>query len=78
MDKKVFSRKELARYDGRRGAAYVAFRGKVYDVSRSFHWRKGVHQIVHHAGVDLTGALEKAPHGAEMLSRFPVVGELRD
>lgn len=55
---------------------YVAFEGKVYDVSSSFLWRQGRHQVFHEAGKDLTEALKGAPHGAELLQKFPVVGEL--
>jgi predicted heme/steroid binding protein len=73
-----FTREELRKYDGSNGVAYIAFRGKVYDVSRSFQWKRGVHQIIHHAGYDLTKAFEQAPHGSDMLERFPIVGELLD
>lgn len=70
---------ELARYDGRGGApAYIAFEGRVYDVSRSFLWQEGRHQVVHSAGKDLTGELEAAPHTAAMLERVPIVGTLAD
>jgi len=30
----------------------------------------------HTAGADLTDSLARAPHGAELLQRFPIVGEL--
>ncbi len=59
-----------------RGAAYVAYEGKVYDVSHSFHWKRGVHQVTHHAGCDLSEAMKQAPHGPDMLDRLPIVGEL--
>ena len=75
---KVFTKKELKKYDGSNGPAYVAFNGKIYDVSESYHWRRGIHQVMHHAGCDLTEALKRAPHSADMLVRFPVVGELLD
>jgi predicted heme/steroid binding protein len=76
---KRFSREELARYNGKDGApAYIACKGKVYDVSASFLWQNGRHQVVHNAGEDLTDALEQAPHGADMLERLPVVGTLRE
>lgn len=75
---KEFSVEELARYNGRKGSpAYIAYKGKVYDVTTSFLWRNGSHEVVHSAGVDLTDALEQAPHGADLLERFPVVGTLR-
>jgi predicted heme/steroid binding protein len=73
---RVFTREELKKYDGSNGIAYVAYGGKVYDVSRSFHWKKGVHQVTHYAGCDLTDAFKKAPHGIELLHKFPIVGEL--
>lgn len=75
---RIFTGEELRKYDGRDGFAYIAYGGKVYDVSQSFLWKKGVHQVVHRAGCDLTEALTEAPHGPDMLNRFPIVGELFD
>ena len=75
---KEFSKEELARYNGEKGApAYVAYRGKVYDVSESFLWKDGKHQVLHRAGVDLTDDMEQAPHGADILGKFPVIGTLQ-
>jgi predicted heme/steroid binding protein len=54
--------------------AYVIYKGKVYDVSASFLWKDGTHQVLHNAGVDLTNALEYVPHGGDVLEKFPVVG----
>jgi len=72
-----FTTEELSRYNGRDGApAFIAYQGKVYDVSRSFLWQEGRHQVLHHAGVDLTPSLDQAPHGADLLEKFPVVGTL--
>ena len=48
----------------------------MYDVSHSFQWKKGVHQVTHYAGYDLTDAQKQAPHGADMLEKFPIVGKL--
>jgi predicted heme/steroid binding protein len=74
-----FTRKELTQYNGKNGARiYVAYKGKVYDVSGSFLWQGGRHQVVHTAGRDLTHALADAPHGPELLKKFPVVGILED
>jgi len=74
-----FTKKELAQYDGKEGTrTYVAYKGKVYDVSQSFLWQDGRHQVLHTAGTDLTHALAKAPHGPELLKKFPVVGILED
>ena len=76
---KIFTKEELARYNGENGApAYVAYKGKVYDVSSSFHWSGGKHHVLHNAGEDLTDSLEKAPHSTELLEKFPVVGKLED
>lgn len=76
---KTFKKEELARYDGKNGApAYVAYKGKIYDVSSSFLWKNGTHQVIHTAGEDLTASLEYAPHGVDLLERFPVVGMLDD
>lgn len=75
---KEFTEKELAQYNGKNGKpVYVAFEGKVYDVSASFLWKDGTHQVLHNAGEDLTNALEQAPHGEDHLERFPLVGTLR-
>ena len=74
---KEFTEKELAQYDGKRGnPAYVAYKGKVYNVSDSFLWKNGEHQVFHNAGVDLTNELDQAPHGTDVLEKFPVVGIL--
>ncbi len=70
-----FTPDELARYDGKDGRpAYIAYKGKVYDVTESFLWRGGRHQALHEAGEDLTAALAGAPHGEDLLARVPVVG----
>jgi predicted heme/steroid binding protein len=75
---KEFSKEELARYDGKNGSpAYVAYRGNVYDVSGCFLWKDGNHQVLHDAGADLTDAMEEAPHGGDVLGKFPLVGTLR-
>lgn len=74
-----FTKKELALYNGENGnPAYVSYKGKVYDVSASFLWKDGVHQVLHKAGVDLTVALKRAPHSGEVLEKFPIVGILRN
>lgn len=73
---RVFTEDKLKKYDGKNGIAYIAYRGKVYDVSASYHWRKGIHHAAHRAGCDLTGALEQAPHGPALLKKFPIVGKL--
>ena len=70
---------ELKRYDGKEGRpAYVAFRGKVYDVSESPLWVDGEHQGIHGAGQDLSDAMAGAPHGDEVFERYPVVAAFEE
>ncbi|TES86777.1 cytochrome B5 [Candidatus Aerophobetes bacterium] len=74
-----FTKEELALYNGSNGTpAYIAYKERVYDVSHSFLWKVGSHQVLHRAGNDLTDALKKAPHGPELLQRFPVVGTFHE
>ena len=68
---------ELAQNNGRDGKpAYVAFKGKVYDVSASAFWMEGDHMGAHVAGKDLTNEIELAPHREETLQRVKQVGVL--
>lgn len=74
---KNFTLEELAKNDGQNGApAYIAYKGKVYDVSDSAFWLGGDHLNAHQAGKDLTAELDLAPHGPENLDRVKLVGEL--
>ena len=75
--KKVFTESELKAFDGRGGRpVYIAYLGKVYDVSGSPLWKNGVHVSRHIAGEDLSKLLSNAPHDENVLMKFPVVGEL--
>ena len=75
---RAFTREELARYNGRDGApAYIAYGDKVYDVTHSFLWQRGRHQVLHQAGEDLTDSLSQAPHGEDLLDRVSIVGTLK-
>lgn len=72
-----FTLKELSEHDGKGGKlAYVAYKGKVYDVSASSFWLDGDHLGTHQAGKDLTEELELAPHSGEVLERTKLVGVL--
>lgn len=76
---KKFTIDELAKYDGKNGRPiYIAYKGKVYDLSGSDLWEDGDHQGLHEAGKDLTIDMEDAPHDPDELERFPIVGELVD
>ena len=71
--------KELEEYSGKDGnPAFVAYQGRVYDVSQSDLWGNGNHMGSHQAGKDITDELEVAPHGEEVLKRKNVklVGNL--
>jgi predicted heme/steroid binding protein/uncharacterized membrane protein len=68
---------ELLSFDGKDGRpVYVAFQGKVYDVTKSRLWGTGSHMKRHLSGKDLTGEIAAAPHGSEVLERWPQVGVL--
>lgn len=77
MEEHKFTLEELARYNGQNSSpAYIAYKGKVYDVSDSFLWKHGKHQGRHRAGKDCTDELPEAPHNSDLLDRFPIVGTL--
>lgn len=72
-----FDEKTLAEGDGKEGRpALVAYQGRVVDVTGSKRWPGGLHMRRHAAGRDLTADLAAAPHGPEVLDRFPQVGTL--
>lgn len=71
------SLEELKQYNGQGGKpAYIAYKGKIYDVSDSSFWISGDHLGAHEAGKDLTEEMELAPHREETLQRVKVVGVL--
>lgn len=68
---------QLSHFDGRDGRpAYIAYRGMVYDVTRSRFWKNGGHMVKHLAGSDLTAALGTAPHQEDKVLAMPQVGML--
>ncbi len=73
----TFDSESLARNDGKEGRpVFVAHKGRVVDVSASTLWKTGTHMNRHPAGRDLTADIEAAPHGPEVLDRYPQVGTL--
>ena len=79
MDTRVFTRESLAEFNGKDGRpAYIAYDGKVYDLTDSVMWEAGEHQDEHLAGTDLTAAMDDAPHLPDELDSFPVVGAYAD
>jgi predicted heme/steroid binding protein len=76
-EQKKVTRQELEENNGKNGKpAYIAYKGKVYDVSQSSFWVDGDHLGMHQAGKDLTEELEMAPHREETFQRVKLVGEL--
>ena len=74
---KTFTLAELAGFNGQEGRpAYVAYKGRVIDVTASKMWRGGAHMKRHNAGRDLTDEMAGAPHDVDVLDRFPQVGVL--
>jgi predicted heme/steroid binding protein/uncharacterized membrane protein len=70
--------KPIDYYDGKEGRpTYISAHGRVVDVSASKLWKGGLHMGRHNAGRDLTADIEAAPHGMEVLDRYPQVGVLR-
>jgi len=73
-----FTREELSEFNGLNGKpAYIGYKNKVYDVTGSFHWKKGNHWVTHQAGNDLTEGMLAAPHFDDLLMPFTVVGTLK-
>ncbi|MFT8317684.1 MAG: cytochrome b5 domain-containing protein [Sporolactobacillus sp.] len=74
--KKSFTLAQLSTYNGKNGRpAYIAVKGKIYNVTHAPDWHHGDHHGVQ-AGQDLTVAIEHAPHGTSVLSAIPIVGNL--
>jgi predicted heme/steroid binding protein len=72
----TYSRQQLALRNGQdKPEIWVAFEGKIYDVSSSRLWRNGKH-YEHWAGQDLTDELKDAPHTRSVFEKFEVIGIL--
>lgn len=57
-------------------AVYFAYKGKIFDASKSEHWKNGIHFSKHRAGADLTDMLKQAPHGEEKVRVMSQIGNL--
>ncbi len=74
-----FRLEDLAQFNGKDGQpVYIAHKGKVCDVTGSKLWKDGLHMRRHHAGGDLSVDIRAAPHGPEVLNRYPQVGVIKD
>lgn len=77
MELPAFSKSQLALRNGQdKPEVWVAFEGKIYDVSASRLWKNGKH-YEHWAGQDLTDELKDAPHTQQVFEKFKVVGILK-
>lgn len=75
---KVYSRSQLALRNGQdKPEIWVAYQGKIYDVSSSRLWRNGKH-YEHWAGQDLTHELKDAPHTNKVFEKFEVIGLVKE
>ena len=72
-----YTKSQLALRNGQdKPEIWVAFEGRIYDVSTSKLWRKGKH-YEHWAGQDLTDELKDAPHSRQVFEKFSVIGLLK-
>jgi predicted heme/steroid binding protein len=73
----TYTRAQLALRNGQdKPEIWVAFEGKIYDVSKSRLWRDGKH-YEHWAGQDLTPELADAPHNENVFDKFEQIGVLK-
>tara|TARA_R110000796_G_scaffold252642_2_gene390008 strand:- start:11693 stop:11929 length:237 start_codon:yes stop_codon:yes gene_type:complete len=76
MEIKNYTRAQLALRNGQdRPEIWVAYQGRIYDVTSSRLWKKGMH-YEHWAGQDLTDELPDAPHTEKVFEKFSVIGIL--
>ncbi|WP_421979023.1 cytochrome b5 domain-containing protein [Roseivirga seohaensis] len=73
---KSYTPSQLALRNGQdRPEIWVAYQGRIYDVTSSRLWKKGMH-YEHWAGQDLTNELSDAPHTEKVFEKFSVIGIL--
>lgn len=72
----TYTRGQLALRNGQdKEEIWIAYRGIIYDVTKSRLWRDGKH-YEHWAGQDLTDELPDAPHTEIVFERFEAIGKL--
>ena len=77
MNLPEYTRSQLALRNGQdREEVWIAYQGRIYDVSGSRLWRSGKH-YEHWAGQDLTDELPDAPHTRAVFERFECIGILK-
>lgn len=74
----IVTRRQLALRNGQdKPEIWIAYKGIVYDVSKSRLWFAGKH-YEHWAGQDLTDELKDAPHTEEVFLRMTAIGKLEE
>ena len=74
----AFTRSELSLRNGQdRPEIWIAWEGKIYDVTESRLWRNGKH-YEHWAGQDLTEELADSPHGRRVFEGREPIGILEN
>ena len=69
-----YTTSQLALRNGQdRPEIWVAYQGKIYDVTDSRLWRNGKH-YEHWAGQDVTEELKFAPHTEKVFERMKAIG----
>jgi 2-oxoglutarate ferredoxin oxidoreductase subunit beta len=77
-DLKPFTLEELQHFDGTAGKLiYIAYKGRIYDLSESPLFQGEKRMRCHIAGKDLTKDIDIAPHGEDLVFKFPLVGRLK-
>ena len=73
----MYTAEELALRNGQEmPEIWVAYKGKIYDVTSSELFKGGYHYF-HPTGIDLTADMDDAPHLADVMDDFNVVGILK-
>ena len=73
------TKEQLKEFNGENGKpAYIGYKGKVYDLSKSDFWTGGRHMGRFQAGEDLTNSIDMSPHGEQNIFRFEEVDILED
>jgi predicted heme/steroid binding protein len=71
-----YSKSQLALRNGQdKPEIWIAYKGIIYDVSKSRLWTNGKH-YEHWAGQDLTDELKDAPHTSQVFKRMNKIGKL--
>ncbi|MCR9066190.1 MAG: cytochrome b5 [Cytophagales bacterium] len=71
-----YTKNQLALRNGQdKPEIWLAFQGKIYDVTESRLWKNGKH-YEHWAGQDLSSELADAPHTDSVFEKFKIIGLL--